>query len=441
MCRRLHLLLLAVLLALPVSADDAKGLVVHEWGVAMRSQTTSGQVIAADNAVLAELPKFVHWHNREYSPQQMFRPWYKPVIHIYGPDGLAVDVRLVTARGRPTVYYPKPTLYEADFWMMGSGTRDAVAMRWRGKLRDEPSAELPDVGGKLWWDKARRVPSSYIETATGHERFIFYEGTARHDVPLNCTFQDNTLTLAWSHEAKTSGPVIIIVNDGDKRFAKRLDDIAAGKPATLNRDDMLQKSASPAYVLDLCRKQWRHFGMTDEEAKHIVDIWADDLTDRLGFLVIHRLPATTYAELFPMQIKPTPKELVRVGMLFDDVSGQPDRVAWLPAVGKRLPAMIDQLGAADFGTRQAAMDRLAQLGDLAAAALQNAKAHADPQVPESAARLLNALKPVPDIPAPMLNASYAPKGQSLLLRQIWDRMDKDQTTPEATNGAIFIDGP
>jgi len=140
-------LALALMLTLAPAAPAGEGpepqerFIVHEWGVQVRTRAviSSGigfaprpdakfqTVLAAPKELISGLPAFVLRHEKQYKPTQQHRNWDKPVLHLYGRDGLEFSVKVLTAAGRPLAYWPKPQLVEETFWMMGSGVTDAGA--------------------------------------------------------------------------------------------------------------------------------------------------------------------------------------------------------------------------------------------------------------------------------------------------------------------------
>src|SRR6185295_16121492 len=96
-----RVLILALLVLSAASFAEEEKFVVHEWGVLLRNSTTSGNCFETSKEMVALLPEFVKAHPTQQQQQEM-RVWFKPVIHFYGRDGLAIDVTIRTAKGIPT---------------------------------------------------------------------------------------------------------------------------------------------------------------------------------------------------------------------------------------------------------------------------------------------------------------------------------------------------
>ena len=97
------------------------------------------------------------------------------------------------------------------------------------------------------------------------------------------------MTLRNAHEAD-GGPVLVIINDGQARWAARVASVPAKGETALARADLSAKQGEEAALLALCRAQWTGFGMTKREAAAIVAAWRPDLLETVGVLVVSRMP-------------------------------------------------------------------------------------------------------------------------------------------------------
>lgn len=381
-----------------VAAEGEKsGLVVHEWGVLTRKNTFPETVGAAE-ALLESLPGFVGRH-AGYKPEQMFRPWTKPVLHFYGKEQkIAVDI--LTPTGRPVAYWPMPMLLEETFWIMGDGLRDAVGMRWEGKLTKEKPGNIKEVSEGHWWAKIREVGGLWLETSEASERFLFYEGTGISDPAVMGRIEGDVLLLE-NRNAEESGRVLVIMNDGEERFLGAVDKIAAGGVVELKKADLMGKPVAREALEKAAEQQWLSFGMTEEEATMIVSVWADDLWENRGFLVVSRMPPKIYdAHVFPIDIEPKPDELVRAAVIFDTMPGVAGRVGWLPKLRPQILELLGGLGSANPLVREKATSGIAMYGDLAREVLEEVAGEGDIESKMRVKRLLGKLdrKPASNLP-------------------------------------------
>lgn len=200
----------------------------------------------------------------------------------------------------------------------------------------------------------------------------------------------DAMTLRNGHD-RDSGAALVIVNDGQSRWAARVAAVPAKGETTLTRTALSAKDGAEAGLLALCRAQWVEAGMTAQEAKAIVATWRNDLLGTVGVLAVSRMPRDVYDRMFPLAVDPTPKELVRVGMVFDTLAGQAARAPWLPGLPRTLERLGRDLGHETYRTRVAAQHRLARIGELARPSLERWAASGDPETAVTARRLLATL--------------------------------------------------
>jgi len=161
----------------------ARPLIVHEWGV---------QVFGPDGAALPgePLPDFFHGPGKTlaFTPQVPVRDLPRdngmrelPVMHFYSPAAaagytatvpFALDVGF--AKGHATSWFP-----DAD--QLGSGPKQLIWSRL--DLLPTPTF-APAKTTTAWVERARQVPGLWVNSARESERFVFYEGRTREQVPL-----------------------------------------------------------------------------------------------------------------------------------------------------------------------------------------------------------------------------------------------------------------
>jgi hypothetical protein len=395
---RIHgLILVIVLAALPVAAEEA-ALVVHEWGVWVRGQTTQGTQLAAPNELIQGLPPFVFRVSREYTPRRQNHGWDKPVLHLYGPDGMAVTVKVLTPQGRLTAYFPEVRLLEETATitsrkeMMVYSLTDCTGLEWTGTLAAQAPPKVAQAPEGHWWKKVREVPSAYVKTARGAERFLFYEATAYQEPLLAGQVTPDELVLKNRHE-QPCGPVLVVLHDGKARFLRSIASVPATGEVRLAKAELLKAPCRDEEILQAARTQWESYGLTKEEAAAIVETWRPDLLNTLGFLVIARLPSPVYDRMFPLSVTPAPRQLVRAGVIFDTLPGEAERLNWLPALRATFETWAKDLNDESFEVRERATLRLQSLGDLPRPYLEKLAQSDQLEVQAIARRLLEQLKP------------------------------------------------
>jgi len=383
--------------------------VVHEWGVWVRQvqgpsisaegvpvQGQGYADIGAPKELLSGLPAFVKHYQPVPVSRVMNQNWDKPVLHLYGPEGLQCKLTLKFPQGQPTAFWPLPiSTTEANSRGRFQVTR-VTSMFWEGRLSAAAPADLPKSPEKHWWNAVRAVPGMYINTAQGSERFLFYEGTAAQQPTLNAVLDSEVLTLKNGADQE-SGPVLVVAYDGQTLWWKSVTSLAASAKLDLKRTELEQAPGDADKLLDAARAQWLAFGLTKEESAAIVESWKPDLTKHVGLMVIARLPAPLYEKMFPLEVTPKPKEIVRAGVIFDTLPGSTERMAWLPGLKAKLDGIAKDLSADEFGRRTSAKSALAAHGELISGYLMELTKSDDLEVRNAAKSLLEGLKPKQDL--------------------------------------------
>lgn len=406
MCNSFPALMLILFCLGPVQAAETP-FVVHEWGVWVRETVRvaphdqqaykadpgqSQSLLAAPAGLADHLPPFVEVHGSVYMPKREFREWRKPVIHMYGSDGLEVELKILTPQGVPTAYWPKPGFVENTRWAMGSGVTEAVGLVWKGTLHAAAPAGLPEAPAKHWWKTIRNVPGAYLKTENGSERFVFYEATALQEPAISARVEEDAVVLKNAHD-KPSGQVLLIFNDGKEVRWQGAKGIPAGGEVSVARDTFLAPRKQGGTLTEDCERQWQSFGLTKEEAHAIVETWREDLTTRYGFLLISRMPEDLYGKMFPLTVTPRPERIVRAGAVFDTLAGQDARAAWLPNLKADLEAWAKDLRSEEYEVRAKAQASIAQTDTLAKPLLENLAAGADLESAAAAKLLLKRFEP------------------------------------------------
>jgi len=388
-----------------LGADGPKegeaGLVVHEWGVAVRRETTRGPLLSSPAELVSGLPPFVvrRKTGRTLQPQG----WDKPVIWFYGPDGMKVSVKVTADRGFATACFPAAEVLTRRFShidgtaMMASLLTESAGFRWRGTLTREPTGGVPEVPKDHWWRTARSAGGLYFNVKGVSERFLFYEASAFQAPTVSAEVTVDAIAIRNAHDAP-SGQVIVLVNTADKHYMRVWETVGPGAAVKLARGEVMKEFSSADRVLVACAEQWKSFGMTAPEADAIDAVWREDLLKPQRFLLISRMPPKLYDAMFPLTVTPPPVELVRVGMVFDALDDQGERAVWFPGLNEKLIKAAVDLASDDFKQREAASRELARWGSLARGVLEKLARSEDAEVRGRAQALLERL--VPDVDAP-----------------------------------------
>ena len=150
--------------------------------------------------------------------------------------------------------------------------------------------------------------------------------------------------------------------------------------------------------------------MTGAEGQTIAAVWREDLLRPRRILMIARMPAKLYEAMFPLTIEPAPKEVVRVGLVFDALEGQLEASAWIPELReleKELQKAANGLGSGEWREREEASRVLVNAGPRARNILEELARSQDPEVRARAEELLKKMI-VPEVEAPAREGTVRP---------------------------------
>jgi hypothetical protein len=358
-------------------------LVVHEWGVFSVYEDEE----AALQAMRAEwmgLPKFIYGV-RELSRNMPYRgPVRKPVIYLHCPQPMTVDLNVSFAKGRAMVWYPatvtpnseKPDtrmlhwkLYlkeppkEGDFRPpAGFQAADVPAEHWFARLRDVDAGELFSEGS---WNR--------FGASWDREKFVYYDGFVPAPQCLEVIFKDDKIGLKSLVDFPVHDLFVIDRRQPDKVRVARRDEVASKAELAdlamkeVHGERWLADAAND--LLDRLQKA----GLHADEAKGLVHTWKQDFFQGPQITLIYRLPQAQYDRMLPLTVTPAADKVVRVGLV--------QQFACDKALRDRIDALVKQLGAEDFATRDRASRALHELKKVAYTELQQQRAKAtDPEV-------------------------------------------------------------
>jgi hypothetical protein len=343
-------------LAFAANDDESKppsDLVVHEWGTLLAVQGSNG--VALDGMYHEEhgLPDFVHARSRD----QLYLPAAKlkgetPVIYFYTKTKqvVSVDVRFPT--GMWTQWYP-----QANYLAPGLGVLGSELEPRNGRITWNVELIPPSEGGKApqtpttqpdaLWNFARDVDAAYVRT-NNHaavpkrdefERFIFYRGLGRAQLPLEMRFDEGgTLRASSSDGIDLLHIFVIRVENGVAayKYFPRLDagqsishvipELTDALPVSEFSSKIANDMATRLTGHELYPKEARlttqapeappgpflWSGLHPKEARAMVNTWRNSYFETEGIRVLFVLPQKWTDAAIPMKISPQPCEVVRV---------------------------------------------------------------------------------------------------------------------------------
>ena len=226
-----------------------------------------------------------------------------------------------------------------------------------------PQSTLPELAKDkkyAWWPRLRQVGSNYLTSRGETERFLYYDGPTLAKVPLQVTLNAERLNFSTPPEPLASSvgyqdpdPLSRAENEahhfrptsslpsprqglfvrvrGGKALAKRVppecllspkspvdDPHAAEDNEATPREFRPGEDASFTDAGTLLRTMLQESGLTAPEAEGLIASWQSHFfqTDGSRFLLL--LSSHDYDTLCPLAIRPTPTQLVRVGIVLTE---------------------------------------------------------------------------------------------------------------------------
>ncbi len=344
---------LAILMNL-VSPAMADNLTVHEWGTFTSFMGSNGELIEGMHHEDEPLPSFVYGLKKEAEetrpgapvpPVCRPRPGTKidcftmrsliethsevfpeapisagvtqkmetPVIYFYGEQGKKVNVQINFPQGIITQYYPQatsayPKLHEARELKNGQFVFDVT-------LLSPNLTAFPAVAANSIWAPARQVPAANaIKVNNGdQEKFIFYRGIGNFSSPLKVTSEEG-YTLKLTNQSQSPISMAIVLNsNGSKGNISMAGALVTSKNVAV--PDLNKGMSFDQYVLKAkaaITQALIQNGLYADEAVAMVNTWEKSYFHTPGIRVLYIVPNDETEAILPLQVKPTPNELVRV---------------------------------------------------------------------------------------------------------------------------------
>jgi hypothetical protein len=397
---------------------------VYEWVVFICDPNQPAA--NAERLFPSTLPDFVGSRRPPAPATAAADPCPVGVIRLRGEDeGAKVDVLLQAPGGRFLGQWPR-----------GKGRTDRQL--WEAyELHAAAPPGLKEVPPQSWFGALRDAPSPYLQRGRAGERFLLYDAEVNYPVPLHVSGgKGSAYELANSGAAPLHDLTLYRPQDGGWRTGS-VESMPAAKdakpptapasgPSTAPAADRLPPGIPPevaaqiqararargpaatppppapstqpspgaskatvnvnspataaAPALEPWRRRLRQEGLADSDVAVILRILERHALDKRRLTAVYRLDPGELDRLLPLEVTPTPRKTVRVGLM---IARNID-----PAVGDEIDRLIAQLADPDWERREAAHKELAELGPAARPKLQAALQSKDLEVAWRAERLL-----------------------------------------------------
>ena len=199
-----------------LSPIDPDAFVVHEWGTFTSMQGADGRSLLGLHHEEEALPAFVYSRSVhsddpkgiELLPEPVNQKLETPVLYFYTPNAIDVRVDVSFPKGIVSQWYPGAAAFGPE---VGGLSRVADGyMTWEAQVRPGPVNVEPVPTDDIW------APSREVPDAAGvwiggeQEKFIFYRGLGRFDLPVSVhsVGTDLEITNSGDHDMTINMPAI-----------------------------------------------------------------------------------------------------------------------------------------------------------------------------------------------------------------------------------------
>lgn len=310
---------LALAAALSFAADGPSSFSVHEWGTFTSIAGPDGHSVDWDSLSCPEgLPDFVNHYGYRGFKSILLGPvrMETPVLYFYSPRELTANVTVRFPHGLITEWFPEAhyTVYQGESPLPANQSGIDLSLRkptgvleWRD-IRVQPGATpaYPIEKAPSRYYAARQTDATPLTVDGQAEKFLFYRGVGRFDVPLSARIAaDGTIELKNLGNDPVPG-VILFENRGGNLGYRSIGTVGASaniESPTLDRTFAQLQS-------DL-KKTLTDQGLFEKEAHAMVETWRDSWFEE-GSRLLYIVPARMLDAVLPLQIEPPPTQTSRV---------------------------------------------------------------------------------------------------------------------------------
>jgi hypothetical protein len=369
----------------PAAAYDPRsdGFVVHEWGTFTQVMASDGSLLPGLHHEEEDLPSFVADRMKQAGGDPtnpalvslagpINAKLETPVTYFYSPRPLQVRVSARFPQGFFSQWFPHVTKMDPPIMDLGNLAVHNLVDRWMQRPEDIPAGCQARYAGEManglldWgtvkvlgrdrladllpsppamtWGFARNTAANPVEVdAPGagaqREKFLFYRGLGRLDLPLAVRSErPGLMTLDNRDGVQPIAATVVMVVTRQGAGYRALGGLAAG--ASRSAELPAPALALPAFV-DALKHELAGLlaadGLYADEAQAMVDTWERSYFLTPGVRVLYLLPQPTTDRILPLAVNPPPATLRRTVVIRVEALA-PDFEANLAAAARQLIA-------------------------------------------------------------------------------------------------------
>lgn len=318
----------------PSTFSKSGDLIIHEWGTFTSVAGENGSAIDWDSlGCPGDLPKFVNdfgFRGFKWRLAGTVR-METPVMYFYSPHDLTARVKVQFPHGLITEWYP-----QAHYGVVQDGVPLAAningidtslhkptgEIEWRDiKVQPGASPAFPLEKAASPYYAARATDAAPLSIDGQSEKFLFYRGVARLDVPLGARIGADGKILIENRGADPVPGVILFESRAGKlgyRMVGTVEKSAVAETPSLDRTvEQMRKDLESTLIGQ---------GLFAKEARAMVETWRDSWFEE-GSRLLYIVPSRTVDTMLPAQIEPAPSKIARVFVGRIELITEPTKVA------------------------------------------------------------------------------------------------------------------
>jgi hypothetical protein len=234
-----------------------------------------------------------------------------PVIYFYSDQAMKASVDVRFPGGVVSEWFPNASTFSPAIGEMTNLANGQMSWNVDIHTGERP---LPAVSPNDIWAPSRNVRANTVSVGAENEKFIFYRGLGRFEVPIRVQAANNELRIA-NPSAEAIPASFLVRYDGKQGSVRALGSVAAGTTRTvakaLGTTQFLRSEEYLAEVSRLLQAALVDSGLFADEAKAMVDTWTKSYFLTPGTRVLYIVPRAWTDRILPLRIQPQPQSLVR----------------------------------------------------------------------------------------------------------------------------------
>lgn len=187
-------------------------------------------------------------------------------------------------------------------------------------------------GDNVGWLRARQPMTNAVRTSSGEtEGYLFYRGIGHFDPGLKTTVSaDETLHVKNLTGNKIPYLVAFEISEGRLRWMEKTEGLNTGDSLSIPESDFINESKGfPEPLYRAMKNGLARCGLTDAEARSMVETWWSSYFQSSGLRVFWLLPRESTDRILPLEVSPAPVETVRVIVGRSEVLRPREEKQWL----------------------------------------------------------------------------------------------------------------